>query len=307
MTDEVRSILKKFGRLEAEVGSQNEACRLIGISSGTITEIRNDRYKGNIDNICEKIVAYLKIKEQYNNCYCEIEYADTSISENIYKMLEYCQIKGGLCSVAGDAGIGKTKACRKYVKDHPTNTVLITVNPCITSIKSILSVLAGSVGAVQAKSRDELWLNIRNKLRDGMLLVFDEAQHLTARTIDTLRSFSDSFADNNCTLGIAFIGNLEVATKFGSNCRKAEFAQIVSRTKQSPIYATTQIKRDDIYKLFPILKKDNMEKETDLLLNIAQTKQGIRGTVNLFSNAYDNEDISYKGLIAMAKTMNLNI
>ena len=47
--------------------------------------------------------------------------------------------------------------------------------------------------------------------------------------------------------------------------------------------------------------------EIDFLLRVARSEQGIRGCVNLFSNAYDNENISYAGLVAMAKEMDLQI
>lgn len=49
------------------------------------------------------------------------------------------------------------------------------------------------------------------------------------------------------------------------------------------------------------------EEELDLLYHIAQTPQALRGVVNLFSNAYDNEDYSYEGLVAMAKYMDMEV
>jgi len=49
------------------------------------------------------------------------------------------------------------------------------------------------------------------------------------------------------------------------------------------------------------------EKEIELLWRVAQTPQALRGAINLFSNAYDNEDYSYEGLIAMMKFMEMQI
>ena len=68
-----------------------------------------------------------------------------------------------------------------------------------------------------------------------------------------------------------------------------------------------EIKRDDIVKLFPILEAEQKEKEIELLWRVAQTPQALRGAINLFSNAYDNEDYSYEGLIAMMKFMEMQI
>ncbi|MCM1530519.1 MAG: ATP-binding protein [Alistipes sp.] len=143
------------------------------------------------------------------------------------------------------------------------------------------------------------------KLSDGIVLIFDEAQHLTLKDIEVLRSFSDYFNDKGQTLGICFIGNLETVARIGS--KKAEFAQIANRTKQRKIYLKSEIQRDDIKKLFPILESENKEKEIDFLFQIAQTQQALRGTVNLFSNAYDNKNYSYNGLVAMAKFMDMDV
>ena len=145
-----------------------------------------------------------------------------------------------------------------------------------------------------------MWLNIINKLADGMVLIFDEAQHLPIKTIETLRSFSDYFRDRGQTLGIMFIGNNETVRRLGSN-KKAEFAQISNRTKQTRVCTVKKIKRDDIMLLFPILADNHMDAEIDFLWQIAQTQQAIRGAVNLFSNAYDNGKYDLRGLVAMAK------
>ena len=50
---------------------------------------------------------------------------------------------------------------------------------------------------------------------------------------------------------------------------------------------------------------ENMNAEIDFLLQIARTPQALRGAINLFSNAYDNENYTYAGLVAMAKLMGL--
>ena len=43
------------------------------------------------------------------------------------------------------------------------------------------------------------------------------------------------------------------------------------------------------------------------LHGISQSKWGIRGAVNVYNNAVNNEDISYDGLYAMARTMGIGL
>lgn len=237
--------------------------------------------------------------------YSDTDYVCTSISGQIYKVIANCRSRGGLAVVCGDAGIGKTKTAQKFVADNPSDSFLITINPCFTGIKSILKIIADRIGAGQEKSVNDMWFSIVNKISDGTVFIFDEAQHLTLKTIEVLRSFSDYFSDKGQTLGICFMGNLETIARMGS--RKAEFAQISNRTRQRKIYRNTDIKREDICRIFPVLEKEGMNAEIDYLLRIARTPQALRGAVNLFSNACDNENYTYAGLVAMAEFMDMEV
>lgn len=303
-TAEQNELLAKVEALKKEKGiSQNEVGKLMGISGTALSQIKNGKYPADPQSVFDIIAEYFGVKEKARLTYTEIDYAPTNISTQIYDIIGVCQVKGGLAVAAGDAGIGKTKAAQKFVKDHPANSILITVNPCLTSIKSLLKVIAERIGASPERSRDELWLAIAKKLSDGMIMIFDEAQHLTLKDIEVLRSFSDYLNDKGQTLGICFIGNIDTVARIGS--KKAEFAQIANRTKQRKMYTKTQIERDDIKKLFPILVSENKEREITFLHQISQTPQALRGVINLFSNAYDNENYSYNGLVAMARFMDI--
>ncbi|MDO5558104.1 MAG: ATP-binding protein [Oscillospiraceae bacterium] len=304
-TAEQQEILKKVDAIVEQEGSQNKASKLIGISAGVLSAIKSGTYKGNVDRVFETISNYLNVKNAALQTYSETDYVNTFISSEVYDLIRICQVKGGLAVACGDAGIGKTKAARKYVQDNATSSVLVTVNPCLTSVKSLLKEVASRIGAAQEKSRDELWYAIVRKLSDGMVLIFDEAQHLTTKAIEVLRSFSDYFNDRGQTLGIIFIGNLETMSRMGS--KRAEFAQISNRTKQTRMYTVSQITKEDIIKLFPLLSDPGKSAEVDFILKIAHTHQGLRGATNLFSNAYDNEDYSYAGLVAMAQHMEMDV
>lgn len=305
-TEEQQELLEKVEALKKEKNlSQNAVGQLIGVSGTALSQLRNGKYAANPQKIFDTLAGYFGVKEKAKLTYSEVGYAPTSISEQVYATISICQKKGGLAVACGDAGIGKTKAAQKFVSDNPSNSFLITINPCLTNTKSLLKTIADRIGAGQEKSNNELWHSIAGKLSDGKVLIFDEAQHLTVKAIEVLRSFSDYFNDKGQTLGICFIGNAETITRMGG--KKAEFAQISNRTKQRKIYRNTEIQRDDICKIFPILEAENMDAEIDFLLRIAHTPQALRGAINLFSNAYDNEDITLKGLIGMARYMDMEV
>lgn len=304
-TEEQLELLEKVEVLQKERKlTQNGVAQLIGVSKTALSQAKTGKLK-NPQKFFDTLASYFEVKEKAKLTYSELEYVRTSISEQIYDVIAMCQVKGGLAVACGDAGIGKTKAAQKFVADNPSNSFLITINPCLTNVKSLLKTIADRIGAGQEKSVNDLWFSIANKLSDGTVLIFDESQHLTVKTIEVLRSFSDYFNDKGQTLGICFMGNVETITRMGG--KRAEFAQISNRTKQRKFYRNTEIQREDICRLFPVLELENMDAEIDFLLRIARTPQAIRGVMNLFSNAYDNDNITLDGLIGMAHHMDMEV
>lgn len=305
-TDKQQSLLDKTEKFISEKHiSQNAFGKLAGISGTALSQIRRGKYKSDPQKIFDIIENFFSEETSPEYDYPEREYVETSVSGEIYRVIANCQSRGGLAVVCGDAGIGKTKAAQKFVADNPLDSFLVTVNPCITGTRNLLRTVADRLGAVQEKNISDMWLAIVNKISDGTVIIFDEAQHLTLKTIEVLRSFSDYFSDRGQTLGICFIGNLDTVSATGA--RKAEFAQISNRTRQRKIYRSTDIKREDICRIFPVLEKNGMNAEIDYLLKIAQTSQALRGAINLFSNAYDNENYTYAGLVAMAEFMDMEV
>ena len=89
--------------------------------------------------------------------------------------------------------------------------------------------------------------------------------------------------------------------------QEAQFAQLFSRIKMSRYYSTSNVTDDDVEKLFPVLKKQGMKKELGFLKGICKSKWGIRGATNVYDNSINNDDVSVKGLYAMARTLGIEV
>jgi DNA transposition AAA+ family ATPase len=228
------------------------------------------------------------------------EYKPTSISQGVYETIRLCHLKGGLAIECGDAGIGKTMACKEYASNYPSTAIYVTVNPCLVTLNAFLKLLC-RVQKIAANGRkDEMWMRLSDSFAgERKVIIIDEAQHLPIKTIEAIRAFFDS----NPLLGICLVGNIETVTNTGRS--KEAFAQIRNRTKLTEIRHTASITANDIALLFPAVAED--EKAKQFLLGIARSEQGIRGAVNVFSNSVDNGNITYNGLLAMAKAMKLNV
>lgn len=304
-TEKQQWAIDKFEKLVERTGSQNKAAKQIGIGAGIISALISGQYQGDVEKQFNKLIEYFELKQEASSraLVQDMEYVPTSISEQVQRYIRNCQMRGGLLAVSGDAGIGKTRAIRKFAKENASSTIWITSNPCLNTVKPILRAICKQLG-IQAKTNDDMYSSIIEKLRDGQVIVIDEAQHLSIKVIETLRGFSDYFSDRGQTLGICFVGNSTTISKFGGK-QDAVFEQIANRTLQKPIFTTRDVQLSDMELLFPLVADREMELE--FLLGIAQSKQAIRGAMNLFSNACDNGDYSYQGLVGMAKHMNMNL
>lgn len=279
-----------------EVGSQNKAASALGVSSSVISQYRQSKYTGDIDAFESRLIEFFANKEEAKSLYKVGDYAPTTVSKGVYQTIRICHLKGGLAVEAGDAGIGKTMAAKKYTEDFPNSSIYIAINPCTSNTTAFLKAFARALHIEVSGRKDDMWTRINETLKGSKkVLIVDESQHLPIKTIETIRSFSD----NNKDFGICLIGNLESLCNNG----KAGYAQIRNRTKLSNTRHTSNITVGDIELLFPELDK----KAIGFMHKITQTEQGVRGACNLYSNAADNNNISYEGLLAMAKATKVMI
>lgn len=282
-------------------GGQAQVAKAIGYTAAVISLYLKGEYSGNIQGIEDKLNEFFNNLEAAENLKSKsigVDYVPTSISQSVYETIRLCHLKGGLAMEAGDAGIGKTMACRQYCRDYQNSAIYVTVNPCLATVSAFLKSLCRELKISTSGRKDDMWFDISDALRgDRKVIIVDEAQHLPIKTIETLRAFFDG----NPEIGVCLVGNIETVTNTGKS--KESFAQIRNRTKLTEIRHTYQISENDIKLLFPTLA--NSKKEIQFLLQIARSTQGIRGAMNIYSNALDNDNTSYDGLIAMAKYMKI--
>ena len=285
------------------VGSQSKAAKALGWSAAYLSTYLSDSFKGDLEKFEGSLKEAFSTKtaaEQLKSAEVGDAYKPTSISQSVYETIRLCHLKGGLAIECGDAGIGKTMACKKYAETYPTSTIYVTVNPCLVTLSAFLKLLCRTQKIQTSGRKDEMWLRLADSFSgERKVLIIDEAQHLPIKTIEAIRAFFD----DNPLLGICLVGNIETVTNTGKS--KEAFAQIRNRTKLTEVRHTSSIRVNDVIMLFPAIASD--EKAVELLLSISRSEQGIRGAVNVFSNAVDNGNITYEGLFSMAKAMRLKI
>ncbi len=295
--------------------SQARIAPLMGVSMSALSQYRNNKYKGDEKAIEVKIEEYLNTVEQQKTMQEKIkeykgdeDYIPISTSEDVYKMIRYAQLNGGIAVAHGDAGIGKTKAAQKFVRENPTQAIYIEASPISGTLTNMLRMLARALKLPQSTNKFNLMMDIRDKLEGtNRVIIIDEAQHLKLSAIEQIRTLADP---NSITgtkgVGIVFIGNTEVYSRMKGK-QEAQFAQLFSRIKMSRYYTTFNVKEEDVEMLFPTLQEKGMKKELGFLMSVCKSKWGIRGATNVYENAINNEDISFDGLFAMARTLGIEV
>lgn len=284
---------------EQGAGGLRKAADLVGISSSVLSQLRKGTYGGQSEAKMIILNNYFLTKDEAATlATVDRKYKATSISEDICSYLRYCQLEGGIMSLTGDAGIGKTMAIRKYVSEHRDSTIHITMKNGYTNLKVILSLIASKLGLPTKGGIYAMCEALTVKLRDGMLVIIDEAQHCSLKQIDLLRSFCDEFEAVGQSLGICFVGNRLTANKFGASV-DSELGQISSRAIANKYYSSKDVTKEDIQKLFSDVSDDGIC--IDFLYGLSQGVQGIRGAVGAYRTAVRNGNISYEGILAAAK------
>ena len=311
---ELQQRLEKF---IADAGSQTKAARAIGMSDSVISQYRRSAYdKGNIPDVEAKLTEFFTLRDEQQAAaekaepYQPVldEYIPTSISQDVYTAIRYTQLNKGIAVLHGDAGIGKTKAAMQYVLDNPGTTIYLEVTPVSGSLGSFLKMLCRALHISEGRSKFDMILNIRERL-DGSetIIIVDEAQHLKISALEEIRTLTDpNMITGKRGIGVVLIGNTEVYNRMRGR-EQASFAQLYSRIRMNRAYSTQQVKRDDVIKLFPSLEDAGREKEIKFLHGIAQSRWGIRGSVNVYNNAVAAEDTSYQGLYTMARNMGIGV
>lgn len=284
-----------------ELGSQSAVAKKIGYSAAVVSQYLKGSYKGNIEILEEKLSEVFENRraaEKIESIQVYVGYVPTSVSRAVYSSIRMCHLKGGFALEAGDAGIGKTMACKRYAEDYPNTSIYISVNPCLSTINAILKLLCQALNVTSSGRKDDMFLSICDALQgERKVIIIDEAQHLTIKTLEAIRALFD-MQEN---VGICLVGNIGLYETV--NKHSSSYAQIRNRMKLLSVRNTKDITTDDIKLLFPAVASNS--ETIAILLKVARTAQAVRGAQNLYSNAIDNKDISTAGITAMAEYMHV--
>ena len=198
--NEIRSRLNNYVKENPAVTNRTIATNA-GVSLGTISLFRNDKYSGNNAEVAALIENYLDNEDAALTRVSRghLKFAMTTAAQDIFKIASYALTEGKIGVVTGMAGCGKTIAVQEFKRRYPTS-VLIEVTPIVTQ-KSLIQAIAQELKIPLYTYKHDtprvtpnvvLFDEIIEKLRDTRrLLIVDEGENNTVACLEVIRRIQD--------------------------------------------------------------------------------------------------------------------
>lgn len=210
--------------------SWSELARHIGIPSGTLSQFGSERgYKGDEKKPAEAVFRYRQSIMQQASIAVDLPekpgYFETQTSRELTDMLHWAK-RGKIVCAATGAGCSKTETAKHFKACFP-NVFYAAMKPSTAGVQTMQMAVLKAMGERSPKGTPQaLTQRIEDITRDlrAPLLIIDEAQHLSEKAIEEIRSWND-----NVDLGIALFGNIRVLKRIEGGGRDDAFAQLYSR------------------------------------------------------------------------------
>ena len=287
--------------------SQSKFSKELGVSTAMLSQYLSGNYVGNVETLEGKATEFFELLEKAASAIKAPGYVGTSVSSEVYSLINYCHVNRCMGLLIGHAGVGKTKGAIKYTNDYSEAIFLTATKACKTQ-KVIYKMIARKLHINENRNMADLEFSIREKL-DGSnkIIIIDEAQHLPVSAIDGIRCLNDESPETELPpVGIVFIGNFDLWFKMNGKYEQ-QYDQVRNRFRIKRFFSTSDIKIDDIRKLFSVYEEREMKKELEYIHGIARSRWAVRGAMTVFVNASNNGDISLKGLEAIAKYLGISV
>lgn len=204
--------------------SQSQVSGQIGKSTATINQYLQDKYKGDvkaIDKLVMQLIERARIKAQSASS----GFVKTSEAKRIMSVCARAHAFNDIYLVIGEAGLGKTEALKEYARINGS-AVLIEVDPSFntrTTLTELCFALNVSIDAGSKKNIHAMMVAVIEKLkRSDQLLIIDEAELLSYRTLEVIRRIHDKSGAGVVLSGLPIL-------RANLRGKRGEYKQLYSR------------------------------------------------------------------------------
>ena len=200
------------------------------MKTGTLSQFGSQKgYAGDEQRIAEAVYRYRQQLNQQASLTVDLPevpgYFETPSSIEFSTLLSWAK-RGRIVCAATGAGVGKTQTAKHFRACYP-NVFYAPMKPSTAGVNTMQIEVLKAMGDRTPKGTPQaLSQRICEIVRDTHLplLIIDEAQHLSEKAIEEIRSWNDEAG-----LGIALFGNIKVLRRIEGGGRDDAFAQLYSR------------------------------------------------------------------------------
>ncbi len=202
--------------------SQNQVAKSLGKSKAMINQYLQGKYPGNVEELDDLVAAYLKREaKRLKKPKLAEKIIETNVVQTITALLEtaYEECQNGV--IYGRPGVGKTTGLHIFAKRNPEVVLIETLTTLTPS--ALIRTIARKIGVELRGSTNDINEAVIKKLQSsGRLLVVDEAENLSTRSLELLRRLHDLAG-----IGLVLVGTPRLLTNLKG--RHGELEQLYSR------------------------------------------------------------------------------
>lgn len=272
---ELFNFIAKSGKSQRQIGRET------GLSPAVISTYLKGTYKGDNDEVTEKISRYLDIAEErlVVSDLAPKMYLPLTNTREVLDAATRAHKRNDMTLVSGGAGAGKTTALKHYASTN-TGVIFVTANICINSPYSILKLIFEAMSGDRVPSRqDDLFKSLIFRLKDtNNLIIIDEADHLNIKSLQAVRSLNDL-----ANVGICLSGNNKIYDQLVMARNSGDYEQLRDR-----LYYRKKVlnsyKREEISEIFTAF---NGNAECLEFMQKLSNTRSLRGAVKFYGIALD--------------------
>lgn len=227
--DEIEDVRKQVKALKIARNYTNaQIAREAGVAKSTLSQFLSANYPGDSSSPAQLLSQWLINHAENEEMTAKIGkqggFVETQTSERIWQVLRYCMAASDMGAIISIPGCGKTITAKSFAAQN-ARCYYLSISHTSGDVTPMLARLVETMRCESVNNSRLMRRVVDFKLVSASsLLIIDEAQHLTGRALEELRSIHDETA-----CGLVLMGNSTVITRISGPAQAAQFAQLISR------------------------------------------------------------------------------
>ena len=296
---DLTAVVERLNQFLKRTGiSQAKFAAMSGYSGSAISAFRAGTYRSESPAIAEAIVATLNRESARTSSIQPLSggFVETSVAARILPLLERCHRDHTMGLITGEAGLGKTRAIDYYVSTA-SRVVKVHALEIASSPLYFMRIIARALGgmSVRGNLEETQWAVLDTLRGSDQMLIIDEAQRLSKRTLEFVRDIHDA-----AKVPVVLAGNAKVQDLVYGNGDEAS-SQFFSRlSAHLSLKVTTNTAADVEALAGQYLAPGDLESRA-YLLELAHKRGGLRSALTTLTLAIEHPNPKRAAFVAVLR------